>query len=704
MKELYQDSTLGPSSRKKHICILTEDIFGPIKNGGIGTAYFHLAVFLQRSGHKVTICFINGLAKNPVKMKITKQFFLRLGINFFSVAPQALAKTTMARTMAIPYAAYEWLRQHEKKFDIVHVSEWRGTGYIALLAKSLGIAFGNIHFVVKGSSPTLWSAEGNQQFLKEDRQLGWVFMERKSAEMADTLICGSKYLIEWMDKNKYKLPERSFFWPNVFLDDLLPDKRIRINGSGLATREWVFFGRLEPRKGVILFVNALNSLAKKGVQLPTITFLGGDSYRFDAQKFIEENQENWQAEITFKNNFDAMEAIEYLRGEGRLAVIPALLENSPISVYECLATKIPFIAADTGGTRELLDPDTCEQVLFEPNHIALGKKLELHIKELPAPGVKHPRVKKSLEVWKRWHEQEHNTPQCKSPVDMQSPLITICITHFERPGLLYQALKSIEQQTYQNIEVIVVDDGSHSKEVHHALKILENHYANKGWQFIYQENCYVGAARNTAAKRAGGEYLLFFDDDNVMMPEMVEKMLRAAMFAGVDCLTCSSIRFSGEGEPNTPESKLGTQIRFMGPARAWATKVNIVGDATCLIKTTTFRNHGGYTERYRTGKDDIEFYSKLISANEKISYYPDALYYYRIGNNSMKARNLLQEEEDFRQISPYLHTLDAEEKSLLLLRTQQKGRGKQQGNKYKPGVVRRTMRRLRKFIRLDYGQ
>lgn len=704
MKELQHDIKYEAVLKPKRICIITEDIFGPIRNGGIGTAYFHLAIFLRRTGHKVTICFVNGLAKNPVKMQSTFNFYKKHNIKFCSVAPQILAKTTMARTMAMPYAAYEWLKPREDQFDIVHVSEWRGLGYIALLAKKLGVAFQNLHFVVKGSSPTLWSAEGNQQFLKEERQLGWVFMERKSAEMADTLICGSSHLFQWMKNNKYDLPARSYFWPNVFLDDLMFNCNVFSAEATPVAREWVFFGRLEPRKGIILFVNALNALVAKGIKLPAITFLGGYSHRFDADKFIDENQQNWHTDITFKSDLNALEAVEYLREPGRLAIIPALLENSPIAVYECLAAKIPFIAADTGGTRELIDKSTSDSILFNPNHIALACKLKLYTERLPVPGMKHQRVRGSLKVWEHWHGQEHSIPVKKNNPDSSYPLISICVTHFERPDLLSQALKSIDRQTYRNTEVIIVDDGSQSADVLDALGLIEDSYTDRQWRFIYQENRYVGAARNTAASYANGDYLLFFDDDNVMMPEMVEKLVGAAIFADIDCLTCSSIRFNGENEPNTLDSKIGTQIRFMGPARAWATKVNIVGDATCLIKTEIFHSHGGYTERYRTGKDDIEFYNKLILTREKISYYPDPLYFYRMSENSMKARNHLQEEGDFRQISPYLQDLDVEEKSLLLLREKTKGQNIQKQkvkvDEYRPGILQKGLRRLRKFVRV----
>ena len=88
----------------------------------------------------------------------------------------------------------------------------RGLGYGALLAKSLGIAFGATHFVVKGSSPTLWAVEGNRQLVSTEQQLGWVFMERRSIEMADTVICGSAHLLGWMREAGYTMPERSFVW------------------------------------------------------------------------------------------------------------------------------------------------------------------------------------------------------------------------------------------------------------------------------------------------------------------------------------------------------------------------------------------------------------------------------------------------------------------------------------------------------------
>ena len=137
----------------------------------------------------------------------------------------------------------------------MHVSEWRGLGYGPLLAKSLGLAFGETHFVVKGSSPTLWAAEGNRQLLSTEHDLGWVFMERRSVELADTVICGSVHLLEWMREAGYAMPARSFLWPNAFpAPDPSPAAAAgRATREGAAIQEVVFLrpaGAAQRARGV----------------------------------------------------------------------------------------------------------------------------------------------------------------------------------------------------------------------------------------------------------------------------------------------------------------------------------------------------------------------------------------------------------------------------------------------------------------------
>ena len=104
-------------------------------------------------------------------------------------------------------------------------------------------------------------------------------MERRSVELADTVICGSAHLLGWMHEAGYALPERSFVWPNVFrAPDASPAAgAARAARDGVALSEVVFFGRLEPRKGLVLFIDAMDRLVRQGRAPARVTFLGKES-------------------------------------------------------------------------------------------------------------------------------------------------------------------------------------------------------------------------------------------------------------------------------------------------------------------------------------------------------------------------------------------------------------------------------------------
>ena len=344
----------------------------------------------------------------------------------------------------------------ERSFDIVHVSDWHGLGYGALLAKSLGLAFGTTHFVVHGHGPTLWNVEGNRQLLSTERELGWVFMERRSVELADTVTCGSAYLLGWMREAGYAMPARSLVWPNPFpAPDLSPAaaaERVARNGARL--EEVVFFGRLEPRKGLTLFIDAIDRLVRRGQAPARITFLGSRSERIHGPGLIRSSARDWPVEVRTITDFGAEEAIAYLSQPGRLAVLPSLQENSSLAVTECLHGGIPFVAAATGGTPELVAPEDRARALVAPDHIALGEQ----IATLAGGSLRAVRPRwdfeHSLDVWVRRHDQrapfetivERFTEKSRL-ADAETPLVTVCIVHHERPKLVRMAVDSALART-----------------------------------------------------------------------------------------------------------------------------------------------------------------------------------------------------------------------------------------------------------------
>ena len=349
----------GEAGAKKRVCVATPDILGPIKNGGIGSAFHYLARLLAERGHDVVIAYVNRNASDTNLMEETRTFYARLGVAFETIVPRPVSVTSLAQVAAPTWALLDWLRARERGFDIVHVSDWHGLGYGPLLAKSQGLAFGATHFVVHGHGPTLWNVEGNRQLVSTERELGWVFMERRSIELADTVTCGSAYLLEWMRDAGYALPARSLVWPNPSpAPDPSPVAAAeRAARDGARLEEVVFFGRLEPRKGIILFVDAIDRLVRRGRAPGRVTFLGGRSVRIDGPGLIRDSARGWPVEVRKFTDFGAEEAVAYLSQPGRLAVLPSLQENSSLAVTECLHAGIPFVAAATGGTPELVAPE-----------------------------------------------------------------------------------------------------------------------------------------------------------------------------------------------------------------------------------------------------------------------------------------------------------------------------------------------------------
>lgn len=98
-----------------------------------------------------------------------------------------------------------------------------------------------------------------------------------------------------------------------------------------------------------------------------------------------------------------------------------------------------------------------------------------------------------------------------------NPLVSIIIPVFNRPEVFECSLASAFKQTYSNIEIIVVDDGSNP-----PIKI-----ENSQVQLFRQENKGAPAARNFGFSKSKGEYVIFWDADLIAEPEMIEKMFNA---------------------------------------------------------------------------------------------------------------------------------------------------------------------------------
>lgn len=221
-----------------------------------------------------------------------------------------------------------------------------------------------------------------------------------------------------------------------------------------------------------------------------------------------------------------------------------------------------------------------------------------------------------------------------TPSDTRQPLVSVCLVHYNRPERLQLALQSILKQTYKNFEVVLVDDGSTDREALMTLKDLEANFENRGWNLIYQENKYIGAARNTAAKNARGDFLLFMDDDNYAKPNEIDTLVKVALKTGADIVTCAMEVFSDTGVVEEPKESLGVYLYLGDAAELWIYD-NFFGDANSLIRKSLFEEIGGFTEDRNSTWEDLEFFIKASINGALIETVPEALYWYRLSADSM---------------------------------------------------------------------
>ena len=102
-------------------------------------------------------------------------------------------------------------------------------------------------------------------------------------------------------------------------------------------------------------------------------------------------------------------------------------------------------------------------------------------------------------------------------------MVSVIIPAFNVQQYIDQCLQSVTEQTYRDLEIILINDGSTDGTEEHCLRWARK---DKRIQYISKENEGLGANRNRGLSVAHGAYILFVDTDDWLEPQCIEKMLR----------------------------------------------------------------------------------------------------------------------------------------------------------------------------------
>lgn len=206
-----------------------------------------------------------------------------------------------------------------------------------------------------------------------------------------------------------------------------------------------------------------------------------------------------------------------------------------------------------------------------------------------------------------------------------SDLLSIIVPVYNTAPWLRKCLDSIINQTYRNIEIICVDDGSTDD----SLAVLQQYAAQDSRiKVLHQENAGVSAARNAGMKLANGEFLTFVDSDDWLELDAYEKIL-PCMGGGVD-LVCFGGMIDGDVAPEFLENMLEyARVKYSGlvPIVQGVRNTNVYGCMKVFRKSVIDAYHVQFPVGIACG-EDAAFYFCYAAVSGMAYYLPEPFYHY----------------------------------------------------------------------------
>ena len=214
-----------------------------------------------------------------------------------------------------------------------------------------------------------------------------------------------------------------------------------------------------------------------------------------------------------------------------------------------------------------------------------------------------------------------------------TPLVSILIPVYNAQEYIEETIESLIEQTYSNIEIILVDDGS----IDSSLKILREFEKNYKHIRVYsQKNSGASVARNSAFEKSTGMYIQYFDADDIMHKDKILFQIEALKHHSFNSKVVATgkwtkfyqdIETSVMQEQNIDKSYEDILLYFK---ESWENREYVIGQSW-LIHRNLHVNVGQWKKEL-TLDDDGDFFARVAYGSKEIVFVKDSIVYWRQDN------------------------------------------------------------------------